>query len=106
MDPNRALQLIRKLKESSCCSEDSLINIINTPKIKERFSDRSDKLAKIIPFFENWAKRQGKKPKTFSSHDSQKAPSPDYTPISHAPTQAAMRKPWGSWKWYNRNRHY
>jgi hypothetical protein len=92
LDSHRALHLIHLLKKSASCSDELLAHIVNTPKIKERLSEHADKLVKILPCFSRWAKRQKLKVSA--------------QPVSYATTtvRSGTGKPWGSWKWYNRNR--
>jgi len=48
--------LLRFFKEHDFCSDDTLVKLLNTPKMRTQIRGHEAELARLVPWFTKWAK--------------------------------------------------
>lgn len=49
-----AYELIKKIKHTGFCSDEMLIQVLNTPAMRRHLQPRSQALARLLPYFDRW----------------------------------------------------
>jgi hypothetical protein len=47
-------ELIKKFKQTGFCSDERLIEVLNTPAMRKHLQPRIQALAKLLPYFDRW----------------------------------------------------
>lgn len=60
----KAYDLIKKIKHTGFCSDETLIQVLNTPAMRRHLQPRIQALAKVLPYFDRWNSNAGRRPRS------------------------------------------